>query len=508
MMDGLPRLVARVPTTVHTKLLVAFLAIAALLITVGVVGLRVLSDVNRRAANLVTLERKIGAYRQLQHDTTRQLYTVASALLAPNERTLDATLRQLREFGYDLDRLQFVAKDEVEVFGQVRRDYEKFMEVVAQVVELLRAGKVTEGRELQLTQAGLLADRLERLTNELVNRVEADMVESIEASQEAYATSRWVVIGFAIGSIGLALVLGYGISWSLIGPVRRMDQRLREIASGDFSQRVDVPNRDELGTLSANLNRMNEEIGRLYRTVQAQAAELTEWNKTLEHRVQEQVGQLDRLGRLKRFFSPQLAELIVAGSADDPLKTHRREVTVVFVDLRGFTAFAETSEPEEVMGVLREYHTEMGKLILLHEGTLERFTGDGMMVFFNDPIPVAQPAHQAIRMALAMRDRVAELIVDWRKRAYELAFGIGIAHGYATIGAIGFEGRWDYAAIGTVTNLAARLCGEAKPGQILIPQRLLGTVDELVEVEPVGELTLKGLLKPVPTFNVVGLKSP
>jgi class 3 adenylate cyclase len=199
----------------------------------------------------------------------------------------------------------------------------------------------------------------------------------------------------------------------------------------------------------------------LHDRVQSLAAQLAEWNKTLEQRVQEQVSQLERLGRLKRFFSPQLADLIVDGAAEDPLKSHRREITVVFLDLRGFTAFAETSEPEEVMGVLHEYHAEMGRLILAHEGTLERFTGDGMMIFFNDPVPVPNPGERAIRMALAMRDRVGELLDKWRRRGYELDFGVGIAQGYATIGAIGFEGRWDYGAIGTVTNLAARLCGEA-----------------------------------------------
>ena len=244
----------------------------------------------------------------------------------------------------------------------------------------------------------------------------------------------------------------------------------------------------------------------LHDRVQSLAAQLTEWNKTLEQRVQEQVAQLERLGRLRRFFSPKLAELIVDGMAEDPLKSHRREITIVFLDLRGFTAFAETSEPEEIMGVLREYHAEMGKLILAHEGTLERFTGDGMMVFFNDPVPVPNPGEQAIRMAVAMRDRVKELSAAWRKRGYELALGVGLAQGYATIGAIGFEGRWDYGAIGTVTNLAARLCGEAQPGQILISQRLLGTVEELVEVEPVGELALKGFHRPVTTHNVIRLK--
>jgi class 3 adenylate cyclase len=224
--------------------------------------------------------------------------------------------------------------------------------------------------------------------------------------------------------------------------------------------------------------------------------------------VADQVSQLEQLGRLRRFFSPQLAELIVAGGADDPLQTHRREVTVVFLDLRGFTAFAETAEPEEVMGVLREYHAEMGTLILQHEGTLERFTGDGMMIFFNDPVPVADPAERAIRMALAMRDRVRHLSIGWRKRGHDLALGVGIAQGYATIGAIGFEGRWDYGAIGTVTNLAARLCGEARGGQILVSSRVAGALEEVVDLEDVGAVTLKGFLKPVPVFNARALRTP
>jgi len=233
--------------------------------------------------------------------------------------------------------------------------------------------------------------------------------------------------------------------------------------------------------------------------------ELAEWNQTLERRVAEQVAQLERLDRLKRFFSPQLAELIVAGGADDPLKTHRREVTVVFLDLRGFTAFAETAEPEEVMGVLREYHAEMGRLVVEHEGTLERFTGDGMMIFFNDPVEVPNPAERALRMAVAMRDVVAGLAARWRKRGWDLALGVGIAQGYATIGAIGFEGRMDYGAIGTVTNLAARLCGEAGGGQILISSRVAAAVEEIIEAEEVGALALKGLARPVPTWSVRGL---
>jgi class 3 adenylate cyclase len=248
-------------------------------------------------------------------------------------------------------------------------------------------------------------------------------------------------------------------------------------------------------------------IKNLHDTVQEQAAQLADWNRTLEQRVTEQVAELERVGRLKGFFSPQLADLILAGGAEDPLKSHRREVTVVFVDLRGFTAFSEITEPEEVMGVLNEYHAGMGKLILAYEATLEHFAGDGIMVFLNDPVPVPNPAERAVRMTLDMRDCLGTLTRTWRKQGIELGFGIGIAHGYATMGAIGFEGRWQYGAIGTVANLAARLCDEARDGQILVSQRVYAQVEELVEAEPVGELTLKGLHRPVTTYDVLRLKA-
>src|SRR5262245_20573179 len=283
MTGWLPQLVARLPATVHAKLLTAFLAMVVLLITVGVVGLHVLGEANSRAEEMVGLHRKIAAYRQLQHDTTGQLYSVASAFLVPDERTLEATLRQLNQFGYDLDRLQFVAQDEVELFGRVQQEYAQFIQAVTRVVELIRGGKVAEGQELQLTQASPLADRLERLTNELVNKAEADMVAHVEVNHTASLTARWVIIGFAVGSIGLALILGYAISWSLIGPVKQMDVQLRQIATGDFSQRVEVPNRDELGTLAANLNRMNEELRQLYHQLEAANRHKSEFLASMSH---------------------------------------------------------------------------------------------------------------------------------------------------------------------------------------------------------------------------------
>jgi len=231
-----------------------------------------------------------------------------------------------------------------------------------------------------------------------------------------------------------------------------------------------------------------------------------ESDRTLEQRVQDQADRLERAGQLKSFLSPQIAELILSDGGIDSLKPHRREVTVVFADLRGFTSFAERSEPEEVMSVLREYHEEMGKLIGLHEGTLEHFAGDGIMVIFNDPVELPDPAENAVRMAVAMREEIGELKARWQKRGYELDCGFGIAQGFATIGAVGFEGRWDYAAIGTVSNLASRLCDEAKGCQILITRKVLSCVEDLVEAEPLAPLRPKGISSPVANFNVLRLK--
>jgi adenylate cyclase len=237
--------------------------------------------------------------------------------------------------------------------------------------------------------------------------------------------------------------------------------------------------------------------------IEAQAAELAEWNRTLEERVERQLGEMERLGRLRRFLSPQLADLIVSSGSEDLLESHRREITVVFCDLRGFTAFAETAEPEDVMDVLRDYHAAMGELIFRFEGTLKDIYGDGMMVFFNDPVPCPDPAERAVRMAIAMRERTARLARNWSRLGYDLGFGVGIAQGHATMGRIGFEGRFDYGAVGSVVNLASRLCGEAQAGQILISARVQAQIDGSMAVQPVGSLVLKGFHRAVDAFDVV-----
>jgi adenylate cyclase len=247
----------------------------------------------------------------------------------------------------------------------------------------------------------------------------------------------------------------------------------------------------------------------LYDTVQQQAEALAALNQTLEERVQRQIQELEHIRGLRRFLPPQLADLIIQQGGDaEILQHHRREIVVLFCDLRGFTGFAEAAEPEEVIDLLNTYHATLGPLVHQYEGTLERFVGDGMMVFFNDPVPCPDPAARAVRLAVAMRECTLELAQSWHSRGYSIGFGVGIAQGYATLGRIGFEGRFDYAAIGTVTNVAARLCAEARDSQILVTQRIAGEVADVANVSPLDEIRLKGLSRPVAVFNVEGLKTP
>jgi class 3 adenylate cyclase len=232
---------------------------------------------------------------------------------------------------------------------------------------------------------------------------------------------------------------------------------------------------------------------------------LEEWNRTLGEKVEQQVSELKRMDRLRRYLSPQIAETILADD-ENVFKTHRREITIVFLDLRGFTAFSDSAEPEEVMDFLRDYHAEMGRLVFKFEGTLERFMGDGVVVIFNDPIRSENHAEKAAKMALEMRDRVRELRVAWLKRGYDLDLGVGLAAGYATLGTMGFEGRMDYGTVGNLPNLAARLCAEAKGGQILTDQKTLSKIEDHFEAESLPELQLKGISRPVVAFNIVKAK--
>jgi adenylate cyclase len=293
-----------------------------------------------------------------------------------------------------------------------------------------------------------------------------------------------ILLAVAAAGVVLALLGAVVVARRVSRPVLTLVGGARRVAAGDFDVAVSVAQRDELGELATTFNEM--------------VAGLRERERVRD--------ELERTAKLKRFFSPQLADALSAGD-ESLLASHRRRITVVFCDLRGFTAFAEAADPEEVMQLLRDYHTTIGPLVFANEGTLERFTGDGLMVFFNDPVPCPDPAARAVRMSVAMRDAVTALLKEWRRRGHSLGFGTGIAIGDATIGRIGFEGRFDYAAIGTVTNLSARLCQEARDGQILVSEPVYAEVEPLVEAQPVGALSLRGFARPVVVYDILGLRA-
>src|SRR5260221_8146663 len=283
------------------------------------------------------------------------------------------------------------------------------------------------------------------------------------------------------------------------------DMTLLQEREALLNRRLEAANAALLAT-QRELEGSHAALGRAHAQLQAQAAELAAWNKTLEERVTAQLAEIERMTRLKRFLAPALAELIVSSGDERILESHRRDIAVLFCDLRGFTSFAESAEPEEVMELLHDYHRSLVPLIQLFEGTLDRFVGDGLMVFFNDPLPCPNPAERAVRLAVAMRDAVAALAETWRQRGHQIGFGIGIAQGFATLGQIGFEGRFDYSAIGTVINTAARLCQVATNGQILITSRIAAAVAETADVREIGPLTFKGISRPLAVSNVAGVK--
>ena len=290
----------------------------------------------------------------------------------------------------------------------------------------------------------------------------------------------------------------------IAAPMIRQDKVVGAIVCGNPEPRVFDEKEVALIKSFANQAVIAIENTRLLKELRKRTEEVEKLNQHLEQRVADQVGEIERMSRLRRFLPPQVADLIVASGSEKQLESHRREITALFCDLRGFTGFSESADPEDVMALLREYHAAIGGSIIKYSGTLERYAGDGVMVIFNDPVPVENPALQAVLMALEMRDAIAALTDTWRRWGHDIGFGIGIAHGFATLGTIGFEGRFDYAAIGTVSNVASRLCDEAKPGQILISPRVLTKVENAVKVEPVGEFELKGIRRPLAAYNVVG----
>lgn len=431
MKDWLPRLVARTPFTVHTKLIGAFFAIAALLIIFGVVVIQVLSGMNRRSEELSQLRRKVAAFRQLQHDTTAQIYGVTSALLSPEDRMLESALRQLNEFRYDLDRLQFVTRDEVELFKKIEKEHEQLVQMITKVVELTQKREFKKANELRLTKTVPLADTLERLTNEMVNRAEADMEAKVDESNRAHMTSRWVVIGFAVGSIGLAILLGYAVSSSLMGPVTLMDNQLKQIASGDFSKRVDVPNRDELGTLADNLNRMNNKLRDLYQQIEAASRHKSDFLANMSHELRTPLNAIigysemlveDAEDRDQKGFIPDLQKIRASGK-------HLLELINDILDLSKIEAGKVELFPEtfNVNALIEEVASAVQPLIEKNSNILAINCDDNLGVMYADITKVRQILFNLLSNACKFTERgtiTLDAVLDYSEGAGWLSVSV------------------------------------------------------------------------------------
>jgi class 3 adenylate cyclase len=518
-----PRLVdriARVRASYRSKLLAGFALLTLVIFVTGWLGFASTEEMHTRVHEGRAMQHWLEHDLQIQDDLRAQAEALARLTATRDDATLQRVEALGRKIATDLAHLKavpspghlaltsvggyilpYLTKQAQDRHPQVVEADARYADLAAATTRALTAYRASDaaGFAAQANALMPLRTAAEGALRSLASDIDRDIgVSGAQADSASHAQQLLAMLGVLVVT-AVAFPLGYLFSQVVVRPVTAVDEGLERIGRSEFAQPVVVTNRDELGALAERVNKVGGQLDR-------SSSALRSLNQGLEEKVQEHVREIERSRMLRRYLPQQVADAVIASGDESLLQTHRREITVVFGDLRGFTAFAETGEPEVIMGVLAEYHGAVGEQISKFAGTLEQFSGDGWMVYFNDPLPVADHPARAVRMSVALRERIGELARQWRRLGYELDFGIGIAIGYATLGTIGFEGRHDYGAIGTVANLASRLSDEAKGGQILVSQRVSVLVEGIVETEPVGELQLKGFLKPVSAYNVVALK--
>lgn len=489
--------VARAQATIHTKLLAGFLLIALLLLSMGLLSIGVLARINGQVGMLTALSDQRDRARQMIYDVTAQSHYRAMALLTHDPSWIDKIYAAKDDFNAGLASVRSDAIGAPPgLFDDLGSTNEVYRTSSDEVTRLYDDRQVREALQLHIAQEHTISHELEDNLNLLITDSQglvADETASF-ASHRRFLT--FAVASFSGLSLLAALTLGAILSWSLIRPVRRVDGALQRIADGDFDARVDVPNRDEFGHLTVNLNRTTEQLSTLY-------GDLETLNAHLQETVDAKVQELERASRLKRYLSPQLADSIVAGERDVTLAPKRKFLTTFFSDVRGFTAASERMEPEELVDELNDYLAEMTEIVFKHGGTLDKYVGDAVMVFFGDPIPQRDHAARAVRMAFEMRERMKDLQDRWMRRYHEaFKIGIGISTGWVTVGDIGSPARSDYTVLGNEVNLASRLSDHAAAGEILVTERTLTEVADLVEARLVDEVSLKGISREIRVYEV------
>jgi class 3 adenylate cyclase/HAMP domain-containing protein len=489
--------VARIETTVHTKLLAGFLLIALLLLSMGVVCVVVLERIDKQVVTLTTLSNQVNQSRQMIYEVTAQSHYRAMALLTGRPKWTNKIYAAKREFDANLASIRtYAIPAQPEFFHVVSTANEIYRASSDEVTRLDADGHHHRALFVHIHKEHPQSHVLEDKLNALISQSQA----LFAAETESFAGHRRFLTGVVAVVSGLsllvALALGAVLSWSLIRPVRRVDDALERIADGDFDTHVSVPNRDEFGNLATNLNLTAERLATAYR-------DLESLNTNLQETVDAKVSELERVSRLKRYLSPQLAASIVEQVGDIDLGSRRKYLTTFFSDVRGFTTASERMEPDELIAQLNDYLSEMTDIVFRHEGTLDKYVGDALMVFFGDPIQQDDHAERAVRMAFEMRERMLALRDDWTSRYREsFEIGIGITTGWVTVGDIGSAARSDYTVLGNEVNLASRLSDRATAGQILITEATLEEVRDLVEATPIDKVELKGVSRDIRIYEI------
>jgi class 3 adenylate cyclase len=489
-------MVARAKATIHTKLLAGFLLSALLLLAMGILSIVVINSMNRQMDQVIELQEQLELTQEGIYGVTAQSHFRAMALITQVDSWNDKIAQAKEEFTNDIAAVRELADEELlVVLDRIEATDVRYAEASDEVLALYEAGDLTRATDVHISAEHEISHELEDDLNLMIGTLNERIALELENFRGNRRFLTVTVAAFSGVSLLTALAMGAILSWSLVRPVQKIDLALGRIADGDFDQEVEVPNRDEFGRLTVNLNRTSRQLSSLYEG-------LSELNSNLEKTIEEQVTQLQRTEQLRRYVSPQVADAILAGEQPLAFASVRRNLTILYSDIRGFTQIAERMEPEELVDALNEYFSAMTELVFSNGGTLDKYLGDGVLAFFGDPIPFEDHAERAVATAFEMLEKVDELRHTWMRSEEELSVGVGISTGYVTVGNIGSSTRTDYTVVGNHVNVAARLATAAEPGQILVSERTLAAVQERVDWTPVEELVMKGVQRPVKVFAV------
>ncbi len=489
--------VARMPATVHAKLLGGFLTIALLLLLMGILSIFVIGQMNQQVDRLIALETQKDLARQAIYSVTGQSHYRAMALITQVDSWNDKIATAKSNFADDINAIETLrAPIDPQLIDRLRAIDERFAAAGEVVLSHFQAGDLDQALSVHISAEHEISHELEDELNALISESSDAMQSQLANFQDNRRFLTITVAAFSVVSLLTALAFGAVLSWSLIRPVRKIDVALAGIADGNFEQIVDVPNRDEFGRLTTNLNRTSERLASLY-------SELTSLNQNLENTIEEQLSQRRRTEELRRYGAPHVADAIVSVAGGVTLRPTRRNLTILVTDIRGFTTLSERMEPEELVDALNLYFTAMTDVVFRHGGTLDKYLGDGILAFFGDPIPFADHAERAVAAAFEGREVLERLRSDLMlKLDEELAVGIGISTGYVTVGNVGSENRLEYTVIGNHVNVASRLSTKAAAGQVLVTDRTMAAVRDQVIGTELEAITLKGVQRPIRIFEI------